>query len=169
MRAHRLLVASIVLSAGLLVACGSDKPASGGRSTDAVGPSTSSAAASSTQPAPSGKVDCDGLRLTLADLNVNWQVVIGLTNSPTSEWTNLPIGTLPKFGDQIASAKLALGSDAEAASSLDYMSGANDIVQRGIGGDTKAQADLASYLGSDVTASVGKQLPISMAFTKVGC
>lgn len=171
MRVHRhFLVASVILAVGLLAACGSDKPAaSGGQSTNAPASPATVASVAATQPAPSSKVDCEALRLTLADINVNWQVVIGLANAPTTEWTNLPIGTMPKFADQLTSAKLALGSDADAASALDYMSGADDIAQRGIGGDAKAQADLASYLGSDVTADVGKQLPIALAFTKVGC
>ena len=158
----------MLLSAGLLVACGSDKPASVAHSTNADATSTTAGSASNaTQPAASGKADCGTLNTTLADINVNWQVVIGLANSPTTEWTSIPIGSLPKFADQLAAAKLALGSDADAVSSLDFMSGANDIAQRGIGGDTKAQADLTSYLGSDVTTLVGKQLPISLAYSKV--
>ena len=49
------------------------------------------------------------------------------------------------------------------------MSGANDIVQRGIGGDANAKADLATYLGTDIAASVQQQIPISMAYEKSGC
>jgi hypothetical protein len=100
---------------------------------------------------------------------VNWQVVIGLTNSPTSEWAQVPLGTIPKFGDQLAAITAALGSDADAAAALKFMSGANDIVQRGLGGDAAAQADLVTYMGTDISASVGKQLPISLAYSNAGC
>jgi hypothetical protein len=49
------------------------------------------------------------------------------------------------------------------------MSGANDIVARGLGGDANAQDDLKTYLGTDVTANVGKQLPLSIAYQNAGC
>ena len=104
------------------------------------------------------------LKTNLADIAINWQVVIGMTNSPTSEWSQIPLGSVAKFGDQLAALTAALGSDADAASALSYMSGANDIVQRGLGGDSTAQADLAAYMGTDVGANVGKQLPISIAY-----
>jgi hypothetical protein len=171
-------VAAIALVAGLLVACGSDKPASSGsRSTSPAAAPTSAASAGSpttagppaTQPAPAGKVDCNGLGTTLAGININWQVVLGLPNSATTEWVNIPLGTMPQFGDELASAKQALGNDANAAASLDYMSKANDIAQRGIGGDASAQTDLASYLGTDITANVSKQVAIATAFANVGC
>ena len=74
-----------------------------------------------------------------------------------------------KFGDQLAALTAALGSDGDAASALSYMSGANDIVKRGLGGDSAAQADLAAYMGTDVGANVGKQLPISIAYENAGC
>jgi hypothetical protein len=76
---------------------------------------------------------------------------------------------MTKFGDQLATVKTALGSDANAAAALSFMSGANDIVARGLGGDAAAQTDLAKYMGTDVTASIGKQLPISLAYQNAGC
>ena len=94
-------------------------------------------------------------------MTINWQVVIGLTNSPATEWAEIPIGSIAKFGDQLAVITAALGSDAEAAEALTFMSGANDIVERGMGGDAAAQADLVAYMGADIAANVGKQLPIS--------
>ncbi len=116
-----------------------------------------------------GDVDCAALKNALASMIVNWQVVIGLTGSPVSEWSQIPLGTIAQFGDQLATITAGLGSDADAADALSFMSGANDIVERGLGGDTSAQADLTTFMGSDVTASIGKQIPISMAYSNAGC
>ncbi|MEO8265076.1 MAG: hypothetical protein ABI706_06130, partial [Ilumatobacteraceae bacterium] len=139
-------------------------------SSDTSGAAATPAGADATQPpAASGKVDCAGLKDALASMIVNWQVVIGLSNSPTSEWAQIPIGTIAKFGDQLAAMTATLGSDADASDALSFMSGANDIVQRGLGGDTAAQADLATYMGADISASIGKQLPISLAYSNAGC
>ena len=120
-------------------------------------------------PAGGGNVDCAALQTNLADIVVNWQVVIGMTNSPSSEWAQIPLGSVAKFGDQLAAVNSQLGSDAAAAEALSYMSGANDIVVRGLGGDAAAQADLKEYMGSDVGVNVGKQLPISIAYQNAGC
>jgi hypothetical protein len=173
----RLPLAALAITCSVLGACGSDKPAAtvGGSS---VAPPTlgyaggdgASSGADATQPAQAGgNADCAALKANLADILVNWQLVIGLSNSPTSEWTNIPLGSLPKFGDQLAAVKAGLGSDANAAAALTYMSGANDIVVRGVGGDAAAQADLAAYMGTDIAANVGKQLPISIAYQNAGC
>jgi hypothetical protein len=173
----RLPLAALAITCSVLGACGSDKPAAtvGGSS---VAPPTlgyaggdgASSGADATQPAQAGgNADCAALKANLADILVNWQLVIGLSNSPTSEWTNIPLGSLPKFGDQLAAVKAGLGSDANAAAALTYMSGANDIVVRGFGGDAAAQADLAAYMGTDIAANVGKQLPISIAYQNAGC
>lgn len=100
---------------------------------------------------------------------VNWQVVIGLSNSDVASWATTPIGTLAQFGDQLKLLTAALGSDADAAASLKFMTGANDIVVRGVGGDASAKADLATYLGTDISANIQKQLPLSIAYNKAGC
>jgi hypothetical protein len=172
---HPLAVLAIICS--VLGACGSDKPAATGGNSSVAPPTlansgvaASSSGGDTTQPAQAGgNADCAAMKTPLADILVNWQLVIGLSSSPTSEWTNIPLGSLSKFGDQLAAVKAGLGSDADAAAALEYMSGANDIVARGLGGDAAAQADLAAYMGTDVTANVGKQLPISIAFSKAGC
>ena len=176
MRQLQRPLAALFIASCLLVACGSDaSPAAvtggGGGSTIAQASSdTSGAGAAATQPASAGgDVDCTALKDNLANMTINWQVVIGLANSPTTEWAQIPLGSIPKFGDQLAVITAALGSDADAAAALSFMSGANDIVQRGMGGDTAAQADLATYMGADIAANVGKQLPIVLAYDKVGC
>lgn len=166
---HPLTVLAIFCC--VLGACGSDKPAAVGSTPGIASTTSASAGAASTQPASggSGNVDCDALKVDVADMTVNWQVVLGLSNSPSAEWATLPIGKLPKFGDQLAAITASLGGDSAAAKSLSYMSGANDIVKRGLGGDAAAQADLTAYLGTDIAANVSKQLPISLAYSNAGC
>jgi hypothetical protein len=175
MRLLRHPLAALVLICCVLGACGSDKPklsvpditTASSSSSDA---DTTSSGGETTQPSQGGgNLDCAALKTDLADILVNWQLVIGLSNTPASEWTNIPLGSLPKFGDQLAAVKAALSSDADAVAALSYMSGANDIVARGLGGDSAAQTDLAAYMGTDVAANVGKQLPISIAFQNAGC
>ena len=170
MRLPRRPLAAVLLVIAL-GACGSSKPAATARTSTIAQPSSNtSAVPAGTQPqsAP-GNVDCAALKTALADILVNWQLVIGFVNSPSTDWAQVPLGSIPKFGDQLATVKAALGSDANAAAALSFMSGANDIVARGLGGDAAAQADLAKYMGTDVTASIGKQLPISLAYANAGC
>jgi hypothetical protein len=170
MRPFRALLATLAIISCAVAGCGSDKPAASDANATVAQASADTSGADVTQPAAGGgTVDCAGLNDALASMIVNWQVVIGLTNSPTSEWAQVPLGTIPKFGDQLAAITAALGSDADAAAALKFMSGANDIVQRGLGGDAAAQADLVTYMGTDISASVGKQLPISLAYSNAGC
>ena len=161
-------LAAFLIVCCALAACGSDKPAT--TPTTSGSPSVDSSAA--TQPAGAGgTVDCAALKIALADLLVNWQVVIGFANIPTSQWSATPIGSISKLGDQLATLTAVLGDDTDAATSLTFMKGANDIVARGIGGDVNAQTDLAKYLQIDVDLSIAltKQIPISTAYEKIGC
>jgi hypothetical protein len=170
---------ALVIACCVLGACGSDKPAAtasgstGAQAssvTSAATPATAASGADTTQPAATGgNVDCAALKTNLADMTINWQVVIGLSNTPTSEWAQTPIGSITKFGDQLTAITAALSDDSDAADALSYMAGANDIVVRGLGGDSTAQADLATYMGTDITANVSKQLPISLAYSNAGC
>lgn len=175
MRLTRRSLAAIVIVTCALGACGDDKPAatdSGStiaRATDQSVDSESIGGDATQPPSAGGALDCEALKLTLATIGINWQLVIGLTNSPSTEWAQIPIGSITEFGDQLAVASVALGGDGEAAAALSFMSGANDIVVRGLGGDSTAQADLTTYMGSDVMANVSKQLPISMAYQSLGC
>ncbi len=147
--------------------------ASGAAPTKPVAPApenSSGVAKADSQPSVAGgDIDCAALKDDMANMAINWQVVIGVSRTPTSEWSQIPIGSLGKFGSQLDAVASALSSDADAASALAFMSGANDIVQRGLAGDTAAQADLATYMGGDVSASVSKQIPIALAFDQTGC
>jgi hypothetical protein len=162
-------VAVAVLS-GALVACGSSSSSKPGASGTPTTIAAGSGGSATTQAATGGgKADCTGLKDAMASMLVNWQVEIGLGNVDVSQWASTPIGTLSKFGDQLKLITAALGSDADAAKALQFMTGANDIVQRGIGGDATAKADLATYMGTDITANIQKQLPIGLAYEKAGC
>ena len=171
MRLHRHCLAVLVAACFVFGACSDDKPATTASTSTA---NTSSAPATNggatTQAPPvGGDADCAALKDSLANIIINWQVVIGLPNSASSEWAQIPIGSVSEFGNQLAVATAALGSDPDAADALAFMSGANDIVARGLGGDAAAQSDLAAYLGTDAAANIGKQLPISIAYQNAGC
>jgi hypothetical protein len=166
MRLPRQPFAALVLLCCVLGACGSDKPAATATGSSIAQPSSGSGATQ--PPTGDGNVDCAVVKANLSSLVVNWQVVIGLSNSPTSGWATTPIGSITKFGDQVAAIAGELGGDPDAASALAFMSKANDIVVRGIGGDTTAQADLATYMG-DGGANIVKQLAISTAYRNAGC
>jgi hypothetical protein len=103
---------------------------------------------------------------------VNWQLVIGLSKEANAaKWAARAksVGTVDQFATQLATLKTNMGSSADASTAIDFMSGANDIVQRGIGGDSAAPADLTKYFGTDLTALVKKQAPISDAYNALGC
>src|SRR3954447_26193416 len=180
MRSPRLPLAVLAVFCCALVACGDDDPAAssatpaassaaavttGGASATSAGTGSTSAAA-----VGNGNLDCAGLKTTLAGLSANWQVVVGtLPHAPTSDWDDVPLGNISEFGNQIDTVNDALGKNSQAAGALAYMSAANDIVVRGLGGDAAAQADLTDYLGPDANASVNKQIPIALAFQNAGC
>ena len=169
MRLRRHPFAALIILCCALGACSSDKPAA-----TAVSPGISQAPADSggdaTLPALDlGDAECAALKADLAAMIVNWQVVIGFGFTPTSQWAQSPLGSIDKFGDQLAAVTAALGSNADAAAALAFMTGANDIVVRGRGGDSTGEADLAAYMGPDVEVNVAKQLPISLAYSNAGC
>jgi hypothetical protein len=172
----------LFLTCCVLAACGSDStPAAtaavttvaGAASATTAGATADSTASDATEASTAGtgtgNVDCAALKDTLANITVNWQVIIGLVNVPTTEWATLPLGHIEDFGTQVAAAGAALGKNLQAAGALKFMAGANDIVKRGLDGDTTAQADLATYLGPDTATSINKQLPIALAYSNTGC
>ena len=169
------VVVLVAISCCLLGACGSKSNSADDSNSDssaAAAPSdTSGAGADATQPATGGggTVDCAAVKEALAKIIINWQVTIGLSNTPVTDWATIPLGSITTFGDQLATVTTALGSDADAAAALAFMSGANDIIQKGIGGDAAAQADLETYMGVDTGANLAKQLPISAAYQNAGC
>jgi hypothetical protein len=153
-------------------ACGSTATKAQSGVTVSTGASTSVASSVGSKAKPGSGKCSDDVRSAYRQLLVNWQLVIGLSREPkATKWAERlkPIGTVDMFASQIATLKTAIGTDADAAKSLDFMAGANDIVQRGIGGDSAAAADLAKYLGTDVAALIKKQVPIADAANALGC
>jgi hypothetical protein len=165
-------VAVLFLACFLFGACGSDSSPDATAANGTVADATADSAApdaSGTSDTVGTNIDCAALKDAMANLSVNWQVIIGLANVPTSEWATVPLGHLEDFPAQLVVVGGALGKNLQAAGALQYMSDAYDIVQRGLDGDTNAQADLAAYLGPDATVNVNKQIPIVLAYTNAGC
>ena len=167
-------VAVLFLACVFLGACGSDDNTSDATATTvADGASATTAAATADSTATDAtvgtNVDCTALNTSLANLTVNWQVVIGLVTIPTSGWTSVPLGHLDTFGDDISAVQAVLGANSQAAGALQYMADANEIVQRGLGGDEAAQADLTTAIGTDAGVNVNKQIPIALAASQAGC
>lgn len=103
---------------------------------------------------------------------VNWQLVAQLAEkSDLSEWptTDSIVGTLPEFAAQLDTLEAQVGTNAAAAKEIDFMRGANDIVQRGIGGDAAAPAELATYLGDDLAGTLSRKTVILQASADLGC
>jgi len=173
MRSYRVSFAALSMLCCALVACGDDAPAAGSATTAASASAATDAPTGDTATtgsgSGSGELNCDELKSALAGLTTNWQTIISLVNLKTSDWADVPLGNITEFGNQLETVSAALGKNSQAAGALSYMSGANDIVTRGLGGDATAQADLAEYLGPDASVTVNKQIPIALAFQQAGC
>ncbi len=167
-------IGSIVLLATTAVACGGDDnttaadPASDDRVTTTAAPAGDDTVAQAT---PSD-ADCPAAKDALSKLTVNWQLVVQLPRTTdVAEWPRLTstVGTVAEFGDQLDTLAAAFASDADAADAVAYMQGANDIVEQGLGGDTTAPAELATYLGDDLATALGKKTPLLMAGNSLTC
>ena len=167
-------LAATVLAATVFAGCGSNgKDAAADNSVTASDSSASDQGADDSAAAATpaaGKIGCPALKETIVAMFVNWQLVIGLARTPDVKlWANLPIGTLPEFASQLDTLYRQLGSYDRALESIDFMKGANDIVQKGLGGDSAAPGELATYVGTDVVKAISKQNSIAEAGSKVGC
>ena len=141
-----------------------------GDSTVAAAADDSSGAADATQPASAGDASIvAAVKAALAKIIINWQVVIGLSNTPSTEWATIPLGTLSEFGDQLTTVTAAVASDPDAAAALEFMSGANDIVVKGVGGDAAAQDELATYMGSRHRSQLCQAAGDRHAYQRAGC
>src|SRR4249919_3228522 len=148
---HHALAGLVIGCCCIFGACSSDKPAATAVSPNISQAPADSSGAEATLPAVVlSDAECAALKTNVGDLVINWQVVIADSFTPTSQWAQNPLGSIDKFGDQLAAVTAALGGNADAAASLTFMSGANDIMTRGLGGDSTAQADLSAYMGPDV-------------------
>ena len=174
-------IGSIVLLACTVVACGSDDDTTASGDSSSGGVVTTAAAKSTTAPdadsgdakkAASSDVDCPAAKDALTKLIVNWQLVVQLPKTDdVAEWSSTAssIGTLSDFGDQLDTLAAAFGDDSGASAAIDYMQGANAIVEKGMGGDTTAPAELGTYLGDDLATALGKKTPLLMASDSLDC
>lgn len=170
----RHVITTVLITCAVLASCGDDKPAASSSSAAAggttAGPTSSAGAADSGPPATNNEnVDCAALKDAAANMTVNWQVIIGLVNAPTTDWADIPLGHIETFPDELATLSAALQKDSQAVGALSYMSDAYDIVQRGLDGDTTAKDDLNTYLGPDASVNINKQIFISLALQNTGC
>lgn len=157
----------MIVAVGLLTACSSDSK--GSSSGDTKAPVASDSPAVPAGGGVSGTPDCTALKDAYARVIVNTQILAQLPNTAdVAQWPT-DIGTMPQFGAQLEQLAAAVGSDADAAAAIAFYQEANDIAQRGYGGDSSAVADLAAFLGTDVAAVLSKQVPIATAVSTLGC
>lgn len=135
-----------------------------------VSPDTTAAAVSNSTGGAASAIDCVGLKDDFGSLTVNWQLIIQLPNQASvAEWATLPVGSISEFGQQLDRLSALQQSDPSVGDSIAFMSGANEIVQRGLSGDETASPALAEYLGDDVSGLIMKQMPFGPAFDAAGC
>ena len=163
----------VVVLAGLLSGCSDDKSSSSGTSGT---PADGSEVADSLAPVPTDAgaaageaVDCAAVKDAFGYAAVNIQLVVQLGNQPdVTQWVT-GIGTMSEFGNQLDALAVLIPFDDGVAESLAFFKGADEIAQRGYSGDTSAPADLAAYIGPDLTAVLSKQIPFGMASDAAGC
>ena len=170
----RRAVLVVISIAGLLSACSDDKSPSSGESGTSPG---GSQVAASPAPAPTnggsatqaGAVDCAAVKDAFGHAAVNIQMVVQLGDqADVTQWAT-GIGTMPEFGNQLDALAVLIPFDDGVAESLAFFEGANEIAQRGYAGDSAAPAELAAYIGPDLTAVLSKQIPFGMASDAAGC
>ena len=171
---HALATLAVVLG---LAACGSN----GGKDASSIEAATATVAAAAgssdasitettSAEGTAARVDCVAVKSAEASMIVDWQLVVGFSRSPdVATWSKVPIGDLPKFASQLEVLKTQLGSDSAAVEAINFMAGANEIAQKGIGGDVTAADELKQYLGTDVTKVLLKQSAIGLAASGIGC
>jgi hypothetical protein len=162
---------AVVSFVGLLSACsdsGNSKTSPPGASVVSDSPAPVPTEGSGATP-PAGSIDCVAVKDALGGFVVNTQIVVQLPNE--SDVANWPtgIGTMPEFGAQLDTLAVLAPYDPGVADTLAFFKGADEIAQRGYGGDTAAPGELATYIGTDVSAVLSKQIPIGIAMDAAGC
>ena len=169
----------VVALAGLLSACSDDSSSSSPSGT--VGASGTLADGSEVadspapvptdggSPAPGGAIDCAAVMDAFNFAYVNVQIVVQLGNqTDVTQWVT-GVGTMSEFGNQLTAMEPLIPYDGEVADALAFFQGANEIAQRGYAGDSAAPAELAAYIGPDLTAVLTKQIAFGKAFEAAGC
>lgn len=162
-------VLAAALFATVLAACsdGGSKPSASTAPVAADSPAP--VASGGEAPTPGAALDCGVLEPLVASAAVNIQLVVQLASIPdVSSWT-VYVGSLPDFGSQLSAMTVLEPFDAGVAEQLVFFRGADEIVQRGLGGDAAAPAELAGYLGDDIAATLLRRVPFSDAMAAAGC
>jgi len=163
-------VAAVVVAIGLLSACSSDGGGSSSAGTNAPVASDSPAVPTTTSGGDAaGAPDCSAVRDAYGGFLVNSQILVQLPNNTDIATWPTDIGTMPQFAAQLETLVAAAGGHSDAVAALAFFQGANDIAQRGYGGDATAVADLAGYLGSDVETVVSHQITVGVTVAGLGC
>jgi hypothetical protein len=156
------VVAAVIITAG----CSSSPVTKGATAASAAG-----AAAQETATGDTLSTDkCTPLRSAMASLNVNWQLASQLRDkADVAEWSNLPIGTLDKMGEQVAVLRTLEPYGAEVKPTLDLVQSAGDIIVKGRNGDTAAPAALKDLLPGELTSVLLKMAPLGQSLSDAGC
>jgi len=162
-------VAAVVVAIGLLSACSSDSKNSSAGTKAPIASDSPAVPSTGGDGVVRGTPDCAAVKDAYAKLIVNTQILVQLPNTADVAAWPTDIGTMSEFGAQLEQLAAAVGSNADAAAAVAFYQGANDIAERGYGGDNTAVADLAAYLGTDLTAVISKQVPIGVALSTLGC
>ena len=160
-----------------VVGCGSDDSADDSSAVTIAAGTNDSGGDTATSDDPSGSdgatpADCAALTDAAGRMSVNWQLVTQLGDK--SDLTSWPaadsiVGTLSEFSDQLDTIEAQVGGNAAAAEQIAFMRTANEIVQRGIGGDAAAPAELSDLLGDDLVSTLTRKTPILQASGDAGC
>ena len=116
--------------------------------------------------------ECTTLTDATGRMILNWQLVAQLGDKPDlTEWPTADsiVGRISELGDQLDTIDAQLGDDTAAAEQIAFMRNANEIVQRGIGGDAAAPAELSDLLGGDMASTLARKTPILQASGDAGC
>ncbi len=117
-----------------------------------------------------GTDKCTPILAAMASLSVNWQLATQLRDkADVTEWSNLPIGTLDKMGDQVAVLRALEPYGPDVKQTLDLVKTAGDIVVKGRSGDTAAPAALKALLPGELTTVLLKMAPLGQSLSDAGC
>jgi hypothetical protein len=172
----RRVIVCVMCVVGAASSCGSDSSSGTASPTDtesAVAESTpadsTAAESTATTEGQSGALDCEAVKAARVGVSVNIQLLAQLPGIEDVNAWPTDIGTMSEFGAQLdALAALEPYGD-KVAEALDFYRGGNDIAQRGYAGDAAASAELADYLGPNLSAVLSRQASFGMAFDGAGC
>ena len=165
----RRRVVAVVLLATVLTACSSDSDSKSSGTVAPVASDSPAPVATGDGSSSGAALDCGALEPLVGSVIVNIQILAQLPGqTDVTQWP-VGIGTMPEFGTQLDALAVLVPFDGGVAEQLDFFRGANEIAQRGYAGDTAAPAELGTYLGSDITAVLTRQVPIGSALSAAGC